>query len=49
MQQAGVDVTHDHVYPDLAFALRVPLAGPGDPLTIGVGIMGFYGINEDRA
>jgi len=49
MRQAGVDVTNDHVYPDLAFALRVPPAGPGDPLTVGVGIMGFYGNNEDRA
>ncbi len=49
MRQAGVDVTNDHVYPDLAFALPVPAAGPGDPLTVGVGIMGFYGNNEDRA
>jgi polysaccharide pyruvyl transferase WcaK-like protein len=49
MRQAGVDVTSDKVYPDLAFALRVPPAGPGDPRTVGVGIMGFYGNNEDRA
>ena len=49
MRQAGVDVTNDHVYPDLAFALPVPPVGPGDPLTVGVGIMGFYGNNEDRA
>ena len=48
MRQAGVDVTNDHVYPDLAFALRVPPPA-GDPLTVGVGIMGFYGGNEDRA
>ena len=49
MRQAGVDVTNDHVYPDLAFSLPVPPVGPGDPLTVGVGIMGFYGNNEDRA
>jgi polysaccharide pyruvyl transferase WcaK-like protein len=49
MRKAGVDVTNDHVYPDLAFALPVPSAGPGDPLTVGVGIMGFYGSYDDRA
>jgi polysaccharide pyruvyl transferase WcaK-like protein len=49
MRRAGVEVTNDQVYPDLAFALPVPPAGPGDPLTVGVGIMGFYGNNEDRA
>jgi polysaccharide pyruvyl transferase WcaK-like protein len=49
MRPAGVGVTNDHVYPDLAFALPVPAVGPGDPLTVGVGIMGFYGNNEDRA
>ena len=49
MRRAGVGVTNDHVYPDLAFALPVPAVGPGDPLTVGVGIMGFYGNNEDRA
>ena len=49
MRRAGVDVTNDHVYPDLAFALPVPPVGPGDPLTVGVGIMAYYGSNEDRA
>jgi polysaccharide pyruvyl transferase WcaK-like protein len=48
MRRAGVDVTNDHVYPDLAFALPVPPVGPGDPLTVGVGIMAYYGSNEDR-
>jgi len=48
MRRAGVDVTNDHVYPDLAFALPVPPAGSGDPLTVGVGIMAYYGSNEDR-
>lgn len=49
MRRVGVDVTNDHVYPDLAFALPVPPSGPGDPMTVGVGIMGYYGNNEDRA
>ena len=48
MRRAGVDVTGDHVYPDLAFALPVPPADPGDPQTIGLGIMGYYGNNDDR-
>lgn len=48
MQQAGIDVTHDHVYPDLAFALPVPPVGPGDPLVVGVGVMDYHGTNDDR-
>jgi len=48
MQRAGIDVTNDRVYPDLAFALPVPPAGPGDPLTVGVGVMAYYGTNDDR-
>ena len=48
MQRAGIDVTHDRVYPDLAFALPVPPAGPGDPQTVGVGVMAYYGTNDDR-
>jgi len=48
MRRAGVDVTNDRVYPDLVFAHPAPLAGPGDPLTVGIGIMAYYGSNEDR-
>jgi polysaccharide pyruvyl transferase WcaK-like protein len=48
MRQAGIDVRHDHVYPDLAFALPVPPVGPGDPLTVGVGVMDYHGTNDDR-
>ena len=48
MCRAGVDVTRDHVYPDLAFALPVPSVGPSDPLTVGVGVMAYYGTNDDR-
>jgi polysaccharide pyruvyl transferase WcaK-like protein len=48
MRRAGVDVTHDHVYPDLAFAIPVPSADRGDPMTVGVGVMAYYGTNDDR-
>jgi polysaccharide pyruvyl transferase WcaK-like protein len=48
MRRAGVNVTRDHVYADLAFALPVPSAGPVDPLTVGVGVMAYYGTNDDR-
>jgi polysaccharide pyruvyl transferase WcaK-like protein len=48
MQRAGIDVSRDRVYPDLAFALPVPPAEPGDPQTVGVGVMAYYGTNDDR-
>ena len=48
MRRAGIDVSRDHVYPDLAFALPVPPVGPGDPLVIGMGVMAYHGTNDDR-
>jgi polysaccharide pyruvyl transferase WcaK-like protein len=48
MRQAGIDVTRDHVYPDLAFALPVPPAGPSDRMTVGIGVMDYRGTNDDR-
>jgi polysaccharide pyruvyl transferase WcaK-like protein len=48
MRRAGIDVTQDHVYPDLAFALPIPPTRPGDPLTVGVGVMAYHGTNDDR-
>jgi polysaccharide pyruvyl transferase WcaK-like protein len=48
MRQAGVDIRNDRVYPDLAFALPVPSGGLGDPQTVGIGVMAYYGANEDR-
>jgi len=36
------------VYPDLAFAIPVPLDSPGDPDLVGVGVMEFYGSNDER-
>jgi polysaccharide pyruvyl transferase WcaK-like protein len=48
MRTIGVDVGEDHVYPDLAFTLPVP-SEPVVPRSVGVGVMAFYGGNDDRA
>lgn len=48
MRVMGVDVGEDHVYPDLAFALPAP-SEPVVPRSVGVGVMAYYGGNEDRA
>jgi polysaccharide pyruvyl transferase WcaK-like protein len=36
------------IYPDLAFGLPVLTDDPGDPQTVGVGVMDFQGSNDDR-
>ena len=47
MEGAGLDAGDDPVYPDLAFKLPEPTpttrATPRSPLTIGVGVMSYYG------
>jgi polysaccharide pyruvyl transferase WcaK-like protein len=48
MRQQGLDVAHDLVYPDLVFGIPAPPCDPGDPQTVGVGVMEFYGTNDDR-
>ncbi|MEU3623431.1 hypothetical protein BS329_28725 [Amycolatopsis coloradensis] len=48
MRAMGVDVTNDRVYPDLAFALPAP-SEPVLPRAVGVGVMAYYGGNDDRA
>ncbi len=48
MRQRGIDTTHDHVCPDLVFGIHAPPSGPGDPRTVGVGVMTYRGANEDR-
>ncbi|WP_372348010.1 polysaccharide pyruvyl transferase family protein [Streptomyces sp. KL116D] len=48
MREMGVDTARDEVYPDLAFALPTPPAGPA-PGTVCVGVMDFHGGNDDRA
>lgn len=49
MARRGLDVSGDPVYPDLAFALPRPADTPGDPGTVGIGVMDFHGTNDDRA
>lgn len=48
MRDRGIDVTNDRVYPDLAFGVPVPEYTPGDEKTVAVGVMAFYGGNDDR-
>jgi polysaccharide pyruvyl transferase WcaK-like protein len=49
MRQRGVDVSGDRVFPDLVFAIPPACAEPADPHTVGVGVMAYYGTNDDRA
>jgi polysaccharide pyruvyl transferase WcaK-like protein len=49
MRQRGLDVSSDRVFPDLVFAIPPASTDPGDPLTVGVGVMTYYGTNDDRA
>jgi polysaccharide pyruvyl transferase WcaK-like protein len=46
--QRGIDVGDDPVYPDLAFALPPPPAVPVDESLVAVGVMAYYGSNDDR-
>jgi polysaccharide pyruvyl transferase WcaK-like protein len=49
MLQAGLDATkHDRVYPDLAFGLPTPAEVPVAARTVGIGVMAYYGGNDDR-
>jgi polysaccharide pyruvyl transferase WcaK-like protein len=49
MRTRGLDVSRDHVYTDLAFALPEPVAGEADPNAVGVGVMAYSGSNDERA
>ncbi len=48
MQQRGLDTSRDPVYTDLVFAMPVPAHDAGDPAIVGLGVMAFYGGNDDR-
>ena len=48
MSRQGVDTSADRIYPDLAFGVPTPPYEPGDPQTVGVGVMAYYGGNDDR-
>jgi polysaccharide pyruvyl transferase WcaK-like protein len=48
MRQRGIDTSADRVFPDLVFGVPTPPYEPGDPQLIGVGVMAYYGGNDDR-
>ena len=48
MRRRGLDVSRDPVYPDLVFSLPTPACGPGDPDTVGLGVMAYHGTNDHR-
>jgi polysaccharide pyruvyl transferase WcaK-like protein len=48
MAQRGIDTSADHVRPDLVFGVPTPPYEPGDPQFVGVGVMAYYGGNDDR-
>jgi polysaccharide pyruvyl transferase WcaK-like protein len=49
MRQRGLDVSRDRIFPDLVFAIPPTSTEHGDPPTVGVGVMAYYGTNDDRA
>ena len=48
MRQRGIDTSRDRVYPDLVFGVPAPPYEPGDLNVVGVGVMAYYGGNDDR-
>jgi len=48
MLRMGVDTSNDEVYPDLAFSLPAPPGVSVAESTVGVGVMAYYGGNDDR-
>jgi polysaccharide pyruvyl transferase WcaK-like protein len=48
MKQRGIDTSADLVCPDLVFGVPTPPYEPGDPRLVGVGVMAYYGGNDDR-
>ena len=48
MRLRGIDTSRDGVYPDLAFGMPTPPWQAGDPQLVGVGVMDYYGGNDDR-
>lgn len=47
MRARGLDTTRDPVYPDLVLGLPTPHDDPGDPRVVGIGVMAYYGDNDD--
>jgi len=47
-EATGAQHLRDRVYPDLVFTLPADSIPAPDPLAVGVGVMAYYGGNEDR-
>jgi len=47
MRRNGIGAGSDRVYIDLAFGIPVPPYGSGEARTVGIGVMDFYGTNDD--
>jgi len=48
MRRRGIETSADRVYPDLVFGIPTPPYRSGDPHVVGVGVMAYYGGNDDR-
>ncbi len=48
MRDRGIDTSGDRLYPDLAFGFPVPRRDDGDEKTVAVGVLAYYGGNDDR-
>lgn len=48
MTQQGLDTRNDSVYADLVFGIPAPHCLRGDPMIVGLGLMEYYGTNDDR-
>ena len=48
MTRRGIDTSLDAVTPDLAFGMPTPPYEEGDPSIVGVGVMDYFGGNDER-
>jgi polysaccharide pyruvyl transferase WcaK-like protein len=49
IRQRGINTSSDRVFPDLVFGVPVPPQEAGKAGLVGVGVMDYYGGNDDRA
>jgi polysaccharide pyruvyl transferase WcaK-like protein len=48
MRRRGIDTAKNGVYPDLVFGVPTPPHQPGETNLVAVGVMGYYGTNNER-
>jgi polysaccharide pyruvyl transferase WcaK-like protein len=48
MRDRGHDVSKDRIFPDLVFGVPAPAYEPGDPKVVGLGVMNYFGGNNDK-